>query len=186
MEKEATEPKEKKTFWQIIEDQKAIDAALEALAESPDSEEAKKILQDALNNAAESEKDKVDAYAGLMTAYDARAKIAKAEADTYSDEVKRLKGIQASFEGKVESLKAMLKEIMKLKGVDVLESDTNRFRLMNSPSAKLVFAEGEYQIPEEFTRVSVVPDTEKIKSHLTLGGKLDFAHLEVGQYVRKF
>ena len=181
------EQTEKKTIFQIIEDQQAVNLALEQLADGIETEDSVALLKSVAEECANAEKDKIDAYAGLIKAYSARAKIAKQEADCYKDEIDRLKGIAKALDGKADSLKSMLLEAMKLKGVAVLESELNKFRLMDASSEKLVLDDVPIaEVDPSFVKNVPTIDQDAVRAHLAMGGELEWARLVKSQYVRLF
>lgn len=187
------EPAEKKTIFGILEDHQSITAALEALEASSGDEEALAILRSAADELDSKEREKIDDYGAVITALETRAKIAKAEADSYDDEIKRLKGIAKGLETQAKRLKEVLKAVMNAKGVDVLEGVMRKFRVQRNAQPALIV--DEYKTPEELLEnvpkeyIKMVPqiDIDAVKKALAEeGAELDFARYSYGDYIRMY
>ena len=116
---------------------------------------------------------KLDGYAALISEMLARAEVRKAEA-------KRLTELAASDEDRAKLLKNRLKtffETHNLKSVN-----TARYRLLvatNGGKQPLIIDESVpvTQLPEQFQKVTIDPDTAAIRDALERGEKLGFAQL---------
>ena len=116
---------------------------------------------------------KLDGYAALITEMTARAEIRKAEA-------KRLTELAAADESRARLLKDRLKWFFELHQLKTVQ--TNRYKLSvakNGGKAPLILDESVpvTQLPEQFQRVSIDPDTLAIREALERGEKLGFAQL---------
>ena len=103
----------------------------------------------------------------------ARAEIRKAEA-------KRLTELAAADESRARLLKDRLKWFFELHQLKTVQ--TNRYKLSvakNGGKAPLILDESVpvTQLPEQFQRVSIDPDTAAIREALERGEKLGFAQL---------
>lgn len=141
--------------------------------------------QEAINNWLESignERDrKLDSYAALIAEIEARAEIRITEA-------KRLTELANSDKAKVRLLKERLKWFFALHNIRKVE--TARYKLSlaaNGGKAPLVISDSilATELPEQFQRVTVEPNTAAIREALEAGEELDFARLgERGTSIR--
>ncbi len=116
---------------------------------------------------------KLDNYGALIVEMTSRSAARKAEAQ-------RLMELAASDESRAKLLKSKLKLFFELHNLKTL--DTARYRLSlakNGGKAPLILDESipVTQLPEQFQRVSIDPNTTTIREALERGEKLDFAQL---------
>jgi hypothetical protein len=133
--------------------------------------------QEAISNWLESigsERDKkLDGYAALIGEIEARAEARVAEA-------KRLTELAASDKAKVRLLKERLKWFFALHNLKKVE--TARYKLSlaaNGGKAPLVISDEilATNLPEQYQRVTVEPNTTAIREALEAGEELEFARL---------
>jgi len=129
-----------------------------------------------------SERDtKLDAYAALIAEMLARSEVRKAEA-------KRLMELATTDENRARLLKERLKSFFDTHNIRTVE--TARYRLSlakNGGKAPVILKEGllPTDLPEQFQKVSIDPNTAAIREALERGEKLDWAQLgERGTSIR--
>lgn len=116
---------------------------------------------------------KLDNYAGLISEMSARAEVRKAEA-------KRLMELAQADENRAKMLKDRLKIFFETHNLKTVE--TVRYKLSlakNGGKVPLILDDSipATQLPEQFQRVSVDPDTAAIREALEAGQQLAFAQL---------
>ena len=116
---------------------------------------------------------KLDAYAALITEMLARAEVRKAEA-------KRLQELAAADENRAKLLKDRLKSFFDTHNIRTVE--TARYKLSlakNGGKAPLILKDGlsPTELPEQFQKVSIDPNTAAIREALERGEKLEWAQL---------
>ena len=166
---ESTPPKTRSIFC-ISGD---IEKLNDLLDENSDDAEQQQLIAQWFETLGDERDRKLDGYAALISEMLARAEVRKAEA-------KRLTELAASDEDRAKLLKNRLKtffETHNLKSVN-----TVRYRLLvatNGGKQPLIIDESVpvTQMPEQFQKVSIDPDTAAIRDALERGEKLGFAQL---------
>ncbi len=124
---------------------------------------------------------KLDGYCALITEMQARAEVRKAEA-------KRLAELAASDEGRARLLKDRLKTFFEQHDIKTVQTPRYKLSLSkNGGKAPLILNDSvpATQLPEQFQRVSIDPDTAAIRAVLEAGEQLTFARLgERGASIR--
>lgn len=108
---------------------------------------------------------KLDGYAALITQRLAHAKIR-------TDEANRLRGLAKIDENLAERLKARLKEYFDQEGITKIETALHKFAIQNNGGVlPLVLVEGlePEGLPEEFRKLTVTVDSEKLREAVEAG-----------------
>ena len=175
----------KRTLFDIIENMSQVNAALESIEGQPDSEDTKKVIDEALAELFKEQGVKVDNYCALMRSYEAKAAICKAEADQYKEEVKRLTDLSKSWTSKCKRLKDFIKIAMNLGKIDLLQGDTSKIRRQATAKAISISPNATVDnVSAEFVKTEKVIDAQAVKVYLEAGGTLDWASLEGGETIR--
>lgn len=113
--------------------------------------------------------DKADGYAKIIKELEAKSKARKEEAKRLTDSAK-------TFENKVKFLKQNLFNTMKETGKTKFTTDLFSFNIAKNGGLQKITIDGE--VPEEYTKITIEPDMDKIRERLKILGDLPFAHLE--------
>ena len=120
--------------------------------------------------------DKVDAYAAVRTTLVGRRETVKKELD-------RLAVILKTIDNNIDRMDDAVQGAMDVMGVTELKSDLHKYKIVkNGGKAPLVY---DGAVPDNFQRIIIQPDTERIRAALERGEQLPFAHLgERGTHLR--
>lgn len=113
--------------------------------------------------------DKADGYAKIIKELETKRDARKAEAKRLTDNV-------ALFDNKIKRLKQNLFNAMKATGKTNFTTNLFIFRIQKNGGKRTLIIDGE--VPEEYTKIVIENDTDKIRQALESGEKLPFAHLE--------
>ena len=113
--------------------------------------------------------DKADGYAKIIRELEAMRDAKKEEMYRQQDGAKRL-------DNRINFLKQNLFNVMKQTGKTKFATDLFTFRIQKNGGKRALTIDGE--VPEEYTRIVIENDTDKIRQALEQGEKLPFAHLE--------
>ena len=164
------EPAKSRTLFGISHDLEKLNDLLD---ESNDDAEQQQLIAQWFETLGDERDRKLDGYAALITEMLARAEVRKAEA-------KRLTELAASDENRAKLLRDRLKWFFQAHNLKSI--NTARYRLLvatNGGKQPLIIDESVpvTQLPEQFQRVSIDPDTAAIRDALERGEKLGFAQL---------
>lgn len=112
---------------------------------------------------------KADAYAKIIKELLGDAEKAKAEKQ-------RLEARQKAFENRAKILKNNLQQIMTQIGKTKFKTDLFSFNIQKNGGKQQLEIDGD--VPEEYTKVVIENDVDKIRAELEAGKKLPFAHLK--------
>lgn len=143
------------------------------LSECGDDAEQQELINQWFEQLGEERDTKLDSYAALIREMGARSTARNAEA-------KRLLELATADENRMELLKGRLKIFFETHNLKTV--DTARYRLSlvkNGGKAPLILKDGvsPTDLPEQFQKVSIDPNTAAIREALERGEKLDFAQL---------
>lgn len=113
--------------------------------------------------------DKADSYAKIIKEFEALRDARKAEA-------KRLTESASALDNRIKFLKGNLFNVMKETGKTKFNTELFSFNICKNGGKQALTIDGE--VPEEFTKVIIENDTDKIRQALEDGESLPFAHLE--------
>ncbi|MBO5179307.1 MAG: siphovirus Gp157 family protein [Clostridia bacterium] len=113
--------------------------------------------------------DKADNYAKIIKEFEALKDARKAEA-------KRLIESAAVLDNRIKILKNNLFNVMKETGKTKFNTELFSFNICKNGGKQALTIDGE--VPEQFTKIVVENDTDKIRVALESGENLPFAHLE--------
>lgn len=113
--------------------------------------------------------DKADSYAKIIKEFEALRDARKAEA-------KRLTESASVLDNRIKFLKGNLFNVMKETGKTKFNTELFSFNICKNGGKQALTIDGE--VPEEFTKVIIENDTDKIRQALEDGENLPFAHLE--------
>lgn len=113
--------------------------------------------------------DKADNYAKIIKEFEALRDARKAEA-------KRLVDSAAVLDNRIKILKNNLFNVMKETGKTKFNTELFSFNICKNGGKQALTIDGE--VPEQFTKIVVENDTDKIRVALESGENLPFAHLE--------
>lgn len=134
-----------------------------------DEDADEQMISDTLESIGGEIEDKADNYAKLMKNIDEKINSRKEEA-------KRLTSAAKILENKRDKLKQNLYEAMKITGKTKFTTDLFSFSIAKNGGKQALTIDGK--VPEEYTKVIIEDNTEKIRQDLEAGKKLPFAHLE--------
>lgn len=162
-----------KTLWQLGAEMEALAQLADEVSEGGEVPEELSYALDKwfaeINDDLES---KVDGYAALI-----QDRLARAEAR--SKEAKRLQALATADENLATRLKDRLKTFLEFKGIRRIDSARYRVTVAtNGGKQPLDIHEPAEKLPEEYTKIEVKPDSEKIRAALEAGKKLGFAVLQ--------
>jgi len=101
----------------------------------------------------------------------------ESEEDALAKEIKRLQAKKKAVGTNIDGVKAYAKRCFEQSGSGKLKTRLFEFRLQNNPPKTVITG----TVPDQFCRVTVENDTEKIKESLKKGEILEFAYLETTQ-----
>ena len=113
--------------------------------------------------------DKADSYAKIIKEFEALRDARKAEA-------KRLTESASALDNRIKFLKGNLFNVMKETGKTKFNTELFSFNICKNGGKQALTIDGE--VPEEFTKVIIENDTDKIRQAIEDGENLPFAHLE--------
>lgn len=166
---EPAQPKTRSLF-SISDD---IEKLNELLDECGDDAEQQELIAQWFEQLGSERDTKLDAYAALIAEMVARAEVRKAEA-------KRLTDLATTDEHRARLLKERLKWFFDTHNIRTVE--TARYKLSlakNGGKAPLILKDGlsPNELPEQFQKLTIDPNTAAIREALERGEKLDFAQL---------
>ena len=174
---EAPQPKTRSLF-SISDDLEKLN---ELLDESTDDTQQQELINNWLDQLGDERDHKLDGYAALITEMLARSEVRKAES-------KRMMDLATADDNRARLLKDRLKWFFSAHNLKTVE--TARYKLSlakNGGKAPLILDESipVTQLPEQFQKVSIDPNTTAIRVALERGERLDFAQLgERGSSIR--
>lgn len=120
--------------------------------------------------------DKVDAYAAVRTTL-------KGRRETVKKEIDRLTAILKTIDNNIDRMDDTVQGAMDVMGVTELKSDLHKYKICkNGGKAPIIYDDA---VPDNFQKVILQPDTERIREALEAGQELPFAHLgERGTHLR--
>lgn len=142
--------------------------ALLALGDSDDPEEQKAFM-DTLEGLVGEIEVKTDSYAVVIAEL-------KAQQEKVKTEVKRLTAIEKAIGNNIDRMKGRIKETMEAMGKTEIKTDLHTFKIQNNGGVQPLRITGE--VPDNFKRVVLENDNDKIRDALKAGEDLPFAHLE--------
>lgn len=128
-----------------------------------------KCLLDTLESIEGEIEDKADSYAKIIKEFEALRDARKSEA-------KRLTESASVLDNRIKFLKGNLFNVMKETGKTKFNTELFSFNICKKRGKQALTIDGE--VPEEFTKVIIENDTDKIRQALEDGENLPFAHLE--------
>jgi hypothetical protein len=170
-----------RTLFAISDDMLALDELLDEMGGDVSDEETEAAINNWFENLGEERDKKLDNYAAFIRELEARIEARKSEAQ-------RLAALVITDTNRMLALKRRLKWFFEYHDLSPIQ--TARFRLSlagNGGKAPLILDPDltPDSLPEEYRKVSVTPDTDKIRAALDAGAELDFARLgERGKSIR--
>lgn len=113
--------------------------------------------------------DKADGYAKIIKELETQSKARK-------EESKRLAESAKTFDNKIKILKSNLFNCMKITGKTKFTTNLFSFSIAKNGGKQALTIDGE--VPEEYTKIVIENDTDKIRLALENGQELPFARLE--------
>jgi len=113
--------------------------------------------------------DKADGYAKIMKELEYLRDARKLEAERLTKNAK-------IFDNRINFLKANLFNVMKSTGKTKFNTELFSFNICQNGGKQALTIDGE--VPEEYTKIIVQNDNDKIRQVLESGKNLPFAHLE--------
>jgi len=167
------------TLFDIAADLRDLNEAIAQAEDAP--EELKGELDAVFASMAEAThaelSQKLDNYARLMTSFQNKAELRRAEAAVYAKEAARLSGLAAADDSAVRQLKERLQTFMEVTGMDKMESNFHKFSLAKVGGKLPLIVDEGAGVPERFQRVSVDLDKNLVRAALEGGEKLEWARL---------
>jgi hypothetical protein len=122
---------------------------------------------------------KIDSYAWLLDRMSLIGEYYKEQADKYAKFAKAARQVELRCKDNLHFAMAAL-------NVDEVKGYENKFKIVNNPPSVVI--EDEKLIDEKYksTEIIVKVDKKSISSDLKDGLKVDGAHLEIGQSIRRF
>lgn len=142
------------------------------------------------------EASKIDNWCRFIRNADARAKLIRAEAKAYKEEMDRYSKEAKAEEGKAARLKAFAAKLMLARGQTAMHGEAFKIRLQDNSAPSVVYIyEGRDMTREEFMLVvrpedlperftKRVLDPHAVEEALIHGEKVEFARRERGVHVR--
>jgi len=165
------EPKPKsRTLFSIGEDLEKLN---ELLDESGDDSQQQELISQWFEQLGDERDRKLDNYAALISEMTARAELRKSEA-------RRLMELAQVDENRAKLLKDRLKAFFEVHSLKTVETARYKLSLAKNGGKQPLILDDSIpvtQLPEQFQRVSVDPDTAAIRSALERGELLEFAQL---------
>ncbi len=170
LEPESQPHSKPRTLFSIGDDLERLN---ELLDDCGDDAQQQELISEWLGQLGNERDKKLDGYCALITEMTARAEGRKAEA-------RRLAELAAADEGRARLLKDRLKFFFEVHNLKTVE--TARYKLQvqrNGGKAPLILDDSVpvTQLPKQFQRVSIDPDTAAIRAVLEAGEQLSFARL---------
>lgn len=160
---------DKRKLYQISHDMDRLaDFLIECGGDVSDPEVAARV-DAALRADSEAFSKKADSYVALIREFEARGCARRIEAD-------RMKQLQQVDLNAARNLKERLMAVMEHQGMKRVDTDRFRVTLAANGGKRPLVIVGE--VPQEFCRVEVKPDTDKIREAIEAGHELPF--VEVG------
>ena len=140
---------------------------------SPEDEEARVELEEAITRAVEAQIRKVDGISHMLAHFESQAELA-------AEESRRLQGRKKAFERSAERLESYVRNAMRLTGVRKLEGATTTLSLRAAP-ASVVITDFE-AVPAEYKeiRTEIVISKDAVKKALKGGREVPGAALSEG------
>ena len=140
---------------------------------SPEDEEARVELEEAITRAVQAQINKVDGISHMLAHFESQAELA-------AEESKRLQGRKKAFERSAERLESYVRNAMRLTGVRKLEGATTTLSLRAAP-ASVVITDFE-AVPAEYKeiRTEIVISKDTVKKALKGGREVPGAALSEG------
>lgn len=113
--------------------------------------------------------EKANNYAKIIKEFEVLRDARKAEA-------KRLTESANIFDNRIRTLKGNLFNVMKETGKTKFNTELFSFNICKNGGKQALTVDGE--VPEEYTKIVIENDTDKIRQALENGENLPFAHLE--------
>jgi len=149
--------------------------ALLMLGDSDDPEEQKAFM-DTLEGLVGEIEIKADSYAVVIAEL-------KAQQDKISTEIKRLSGIEKAISDNIDRMKERIKDAMIAMDKTEIKTDLHTFKIQNNGGVQPMVITGD--VPDNFKKVVLENDNDKIRDALKAGENLPFAHLvERGTHLR--
>ncbi len=159
-----------RTLFSIGEDLERLN---ELLDDCGDDAQQQELISHWLEQTGAERDKKLDGYCALITEMQARAEVRKAEA-------KRLAELAAADESRARLLKDKLKTFFESHGIKTVQTPRYKLSLAkNGGKAPLILDDSvsATQLPEQFQKVSIDPNTAAIREALERGEHLEFARL---------
>lgn len=134
-----------------------------------DEDTDEQMILDTLESIEGEIEDKADNYAKIIKELEARREARKKEA-------KRLNDSATIFDNRIKNLKQNLFNAMKETGKTKFATDLFSFNITKNAGRQALEIDGE--VPEEYTKIIIENDTDKIRQALENGENLPFAHLK--------
>ena len=164
----------KRTLFEISEDIQALDDLLFEMG--GDVTDADAVIDKWFTDNADALNAKLDGYAALIAQRRAFAITRRAAADA-------LEALAKADENTAQRLKDRLKFFFESRGIDKMETSEHRFALAKNGGKLPLLVTGE--VPTQFQKTTVSPDSDAIRAALDSGEKLDFAELgTAGSHLR--
>lgn len=141
--------------------------ALLSLGDSDDPEDQRAFM-DTLEGLTGEIEVKADSYAVVLAELKAQREKVKAEKE-------RLGRIEKVIENNERRMKERIHDAMVAIGKDKIKTDLHTFAIQKNGGLQPLVVTGD--VPDNFTKVIIEPDNEKIRKALADGQALDFAHL---------
>ncbi len=120
--------------------------------------------------------DKADGYGKVIRELEGQA-------NTLDSEIKRLSDKKASIQNNISNMKQALFQSMKETNNPKIKTNLFTFTISKNGGKQPIDIYGE--VPEEYSKVEIRPDNDKIREALSKGEQLDFAILqERGEHLR--
>lgn len=163
-------PAPRRPLFNISDDLQHLNELLDDVG---DDSQQQKIIAQWFDTLGDERDRKLDSYCALISEMQARADVRKAEA-------KRMQELAVTDENRAKLLKDRLKTFFQLHDLKTINTDRYRLSLAkNGGKLPLILDENVSvtQLPEQYQRVSIDPDTTAIRESLEAGDVLPFAHL---------
>lgn len=161
-----------RSLLEITDDLVALDRQLDALGGEISADDAGRAVEEAFDKLTGELRDKIDAYASLITEIEAREEVRRAEA-------KRIAERANADRNKAAFLRAMLVEMFERRGWAKTYETTHYRVTLATCGGPQPMAIDDYEVPEEYMRTKEVREVDRslIRSELEQGKDLPFAKL---------
>jgi hypothetical protein len=170
-----------RSLFAISDDLLALDNILDDLGGDVSDEQVESIIAEWFENLGEERDRKLDNYAAFIRELEARAEARKVEAH-------RLAALVTIDTNRILALKRRLKWFFEYHNLPPIQTARFRLSLAGNGGKLPLLLDPDLtadSLPEEFRKVSVTPDPDKIRAALESGAQLDFARLgERGKSIR--